>query len=552
MPSSGETAITKAPPATSGADHETGEEPCPPRSSSPTTAPPTRTTPSPSAASSPAPAPRSSLAYVRHTHEPDSDRETLAQDEAEELLDRGAAAARRRRGRPPRRHRPLDARGPAGARRARGRRRDRVLLGLAHGQGPRRGRQLGRAPARGRPHGGRDRAGRPRRAARRRPACGRSSRSATPTAARARPPSRSPRALGATVAPVANDETRPARDRLAPRGGAGADLDQLLRLPPDRDRHLPGAGAASRRRARLRQDAGRSGRLSGQHRRAGATGRAERAPLSGATVGAPAPGDAGRAPARSSAPPSRWPERARPQPGLRALGPAGNATGAHGAARYRGGRARRRQDHRHRARRTRACGSQVQVPPSEVEGRLERKAQQLGRELKLPGFRRGKVPAPLVIQRIGREAILEEAVRDTLSSWYSDAIETAGIVPVGDPQLDLGDLAAAGRGARVLDRDRRAAQGRARRRTRASRSPRREPAVEEEQIQQRDRGACASAWRGCETAERAAARGRLRRDRLRRLAGRAETAMRAARLRLRAVRRAARVATSSWSWAAAT
>lgn len=87
---------------------------------------------------------------------------------------------------------------------------------------------------------------------------------------------------------------------------------------------------------------------------------------------------------------------------------------------------------------------QVQVPPSELEGRLERKANQLGRELKLPGFRKGKVPAPLVIQRIGREAVLEGAVRDTLSSWYSEAIETAGIVPVGDPQVDLGDLPPAG------------------------------------------------------------------------------------------------------------
>jgi len=83
---------------------------------------------------------------------------------------------------------------------------------------------------------------------------------------------------------------------------------------------------------------------------------------------------------------------------------------------------------------------QVEVPAGEVQGRLERKARQLGRELKLPGFRRGKVPAPLVIQRIGREVVLEEAVRDTLSSWYSDAIATAGIVPVGDPQLDLGEL----------------------------------------------------------------------------------------------------------------
>jgi trigger factor len=83
---------------------------------------------------------------------------------------------------------------------------------------------------------------------------------------------------------------------------------------------------------------------------------------------------------------------------------------------------------------------QVQVPAGEVERRVERTARQLGRKLKLPGFRRGKVPTPLVIQRIGREAVLEETVREGLSSWYSDAIETAGIVPVGDPQLALGDL----------------------------------------------------------------------------------------------------------------
>jgi trigger factor len=83
---------------------------------------------------------------------------------------------------------------------------------------------------------------------------------------------------------------------------------------------------------------------------------------------------------------------------------------------------------------------QVEVPAGEVEGRVEQRARKLGRELKLPGFRKGKVPAPLVLQRVGREALLDEAVRDTLSHWYMDAIETAGIVPVGDPQVDLGDL----------------------------------------------------------------------------------------------------------------
>lgn len=82
----------------------------------------------------------------------------------------------------------------------------------------------------------------------------------------------------------------------------------------------------------------------------------------------------------------------------------------------------------------------VEVPPDEIEVRLERKARQLGREMRLPGFRRGKVPAPLVIQKVGREIVLEETVRDTLGNWYSDAIDNAGIVPVGDPQLDLNDM----------------------------------------------------------------------------------------------------------------
>jgi trigger factor len=83
---------------------------------------------------------------------------------------------------------------------------------------------------------------------------------------------------------------------------------------------------------------------------------------------------------------------------------------------------------------------QVQVAPGEVKARLESKARQLGRELKLPGFRRGKVPAPLVIQRVGREVVLEQAVRESLSGWYAKAVEQAGVVPVGDPQIELGEL----------------------------------------------------------------------------------------------------------------
>jgi trigger factor len=44
--------------------------------------------------------------------------------------------------------------------------------------------------------------------------------------------------------------------------------------------------------------------------------------------------------------------------------------------------------------------------------------------------------------------VLEETVRDTLSSWYADAVSSSGIVPVGDPQVDLGELPPQGQALR--------------------------------------------------------------------------------------------------------
>jgi trigger factor len=87
---------------------------------------------------------------------------------------------------------------------------------------------------------------------------------------------------------------------------------------------------------------------------------------------------------------------------------------------------------------------EAEVPPDEVERSVQRTARSLGRDLRMPGFRKGKVPPPVVIKRIGRESVLDEAVRGTLAQWYVDAIDAAGIKPVGDPQLDLGDLPSEG------------------------------------------------------------------------------------------------------------
>ncbi len=80
---------------------------------------------------------------------------------------------------------------------------------------------------------------------------------------------------------------------------------------------------------------------------------------------------------------------------------------------------------------------QAEVAPEEVERRVQQAARELGRQMRVPGFRKGKVPAPVVIRRLGREAVLDEAVRSALGSWYADAIDGSGIAPVGEPELDV-------------------------------------------------------------------------------------------------------------------
>ncbi len=80
------------------------------------------------------------------------------------------------------------------------------------------------------------------------------------------------------------------------------------------------------------------------------------------------------------------------------------------------------------------------MAPAEVERRIEQAARKLGRQLKIPGFRKGKVPPPVVIGRLGRQYVLDEALRDSIGAWYDHAIDGAGIAPVGEPEIKVGDL----------------------------------------------------------------------------------------------------------------
>src|SRR4051794_4378121 len=79
----------------------------------------------------------------------------------------------------------------------------------------------------------------------------------------------------------------------------------------------------------------------------------------------------------------------------------------------------------------------VEVPPEDVDRQMQRAARGLAREMRLPGFRKGKAPPSLVIQRLGRGAVLEQAMRDAMAEWYERAMIDSGVSPVGSPDIEV-------------------------------------------------------------------------------------------------------------------
>ncbi len=82
---------------------------------------------------------------------------------------------------------------------------------------------------------------------------------------------------------------------------------------------------------------------------------------------------------------------------------------------------------------------EAEVAPEDVQRAANRTARAMAREMRLPGFRKGKAPPALVIQRMGFGAVLAEAVRDALPEWYEAALLDAGVTPIGEPEIELGE-----------------------------------------------------------------------------------------------------------------
>ena len=79
----------------------------------------------------------------------------------------------------------------------------------------------------------------------------------------------------------------------------------------------------------------------------------------------------------------------------------------------------------------------IVVTPEEFKPSLDHAYEHIAEEVNVPGFRKGKVPAPILDQRVGRPAILAHAINEGLDTYYRQAIEAEKLRPLGQPQADV-------------------------------------------------------------------------------------------------------------------
>jgi trigger factor len=79
----------------------------------------------------------------------------------------------------------------------------------------------------------------------------------------------------------------------------------------------------------------------------------------------------------------------------------------------------------------------VEVAPDQVQHAVEHAVSDLAQSVKLPGFRKGKIPMPVLVSRLGKDRIYAEAVDSHIGGWFWSAASQNRVRPVADPQYEF-------------------------------------------------------------------------------------------------------------------
>lgn len=82
----------------------------------------------------------------------------------------------------------------------------------------------------------------------------------------------------------------------------------------------------------------------------------------------------------------------------------------------------------------------ITVSPEELKPSITHAYEHIAQDVQIPGFRKGKVPAPIIDQRIGRGAVIEHAVNEGLDGFYRQAVEDQELRVIGRPSAEIVEL----------------------------------------------------------------------------------------------------------------
>lgn len=82
----------------------------------------------------------------------------------------------------------------------------------------------------------------------------------------------------------------------------------------------------------------------------------------------------------------------------------------------------------------------VEVPSEELQPHVDAALKTIGSQIQVPGFRAGKVPARIIEQRVGKGAVIQEAVNEALPEFFGKAVDETGVSPIGQPEVDITEV----------------------------------------------------------------------------------------------------------------
>src|SRR5918992_920599 len=82
----------------------------------------------------------------------------------------------------------------------------------------------------------------------------------------------------------------------------------------------------------------------------------------------------------------------------------------------------------------------IEVPEEEVDRDLDRTYRAIANQIKVPGFRKGKIPKQIIDTQVGRDTVLQEFVSSTVPDYYRKAVGDEELAPITDPDIDVQQL----------------------------------------------------------------------------------------------------------------